>query len=66
MPNYKVQRDRVYWVRETMNIEASDEDHAEEVFYSAFSPHLEVVEVYRAGIDTVYTPVTVTKESDGE
>ena len=59
MPSYMCVRQRAYWVREVMHVEAENEEAAEEQFYSEFDPELVIEGVYRAGNDTVYTPLEV-------
>lgn len=59
MPQFMCVRQRAYWVREVMHVEAENEEAAEEQFYSEFDPELVIEDVYRAGNDTVYTPLEI-------
>jgi len=53
MPRYKVSRSRAYWVKETMYLDAKDEDEAEDIFFNRFDPTLTVEERVRfRGIST--------------
>jgi hypothetical protein len=61
MPQFKVWRDRAYWVREVMHIEAASHEEAEDKFFDSFSPEVEVLEPFRFGNATQETPVEVTE-----
>jgi len=61
MARFKVVRDRAYWVREVMHIDAASEEEAEDKFFDGFFPELEVLEPFGFGIGTHKTPVEVTQ-----
>jgi hypothetical protein len=60
MPHFLVARDRAYWVREVMHIDAATEEEAENQFYETFDPELEIVGPFRFGNATHETPLEVT------
>ena len=49
MTHFLVTRDRAYWVREVMHIDAATEEEAEDQFYDNFDPELVIVEPFRFG-----------------
>jgi len=60
MPHFLVTRDRAYWVREVMHIDAATKEDAEDQFYDHFDPEVVIVEPFRFGNSTHETPLEVT------
>lgn len=59
MKSYMCVRQRAYWVREVMHVDAENEEAAEEQFYSEFDPELVIESLYQVGNNTVCTPLEI-------
>ena len=62
MPSFMCVRQRAYWVREVMHIDAENENKAEELFYNTFDPELVVEELYRPSGDLISTPLEIFEQ----